>query len=84
MRHRPPEHDRHWVRVRLTDGGFGAFEQHAVSPGKGDNALLAVLSPAERRMLADLLRKLVVAADPGACATAPSSYSPKRSRSDGI
>jgi hypothetical protein len=55
-----------------------------VPPGKGDNALLAALSPAERRMLADLLRKLVVAADLGACATDPSSYSPKRSRSDEI
>ncbi|GGN63405.1 hypothetical protein GCM10011579_031720 [Streptomyces albiflavescens] len=76
--------DRRRVRVRLTDAGFDAFEQHAVSEDEGENALLAVLSPAERRMLAELLRKLVVAAESGEGGIGRATYSPKRSRSDGI
>ncbi|MFJ2398520.1 MarR family winged helix-turn-helix transcriptional regulator [Streptomyces sp. NPDC087843] len=63
--------DRRRVEVRLTDAGYAAFEQHAVSEDEGENALLAVLSAAEKRTLADLLRKLVVAAESGATATAP-------------
>ncbi|WP_369264663.1 MarR family winged helix-turn-helix transcriptional regulator [Streptomyces sp. R35] len=75
--------DRRRVRVRLTDAGFDAFEQHVVSEDKGENALLAVLSPAEKQTLADLLRKLVLSAESGAYATGPSPCWPKRSRSDG-
>ncbi|MFF4345719.1 MarR family winged helix-turn-helix transcriptional regulator [Streptomyces sp. NPDC001530] len=74
--------DRRRVRVRLTDAGCDAFEQQAVSEDEGENALLAVLSPAEQRTLADLLRKLVVAAESGADSTVPSQRSPRRSRSD--
>jgi len=75
--------DRRRVRVRLTDAGFDAFEQHAVSEDEGENALLAALSPADRRTLANLLRTLVLAAESGAHATGPSPHSPKRSMSDG-
>lgn len=63
--------DRRRVEVRLTEAGFAAFEQHAVSEEAGENALLAVLTAAEKRTLADLLRKLVVAAESGAPTTAP-------------
>ncbi|WP_405877353.1 MarR family transcriptional regulator [Streptomyces sp. NBC_01136] len=73
--------DRRRVEVRLTEAGYAAFEQHAVSEDKGENALLAVLSAAEKRTLADLLRKLVVAAEAGSGASAPSRPSPRRSRS---
>ncbi|MFF7640567.1 MarR family transcriptional regulator [Streptomyces canus] len=55
--------DRRRVRVRLTDAGHAAFEQQVLSEEAGELALLSALSPAERRTLADLLRKLVVAAE---------------------
>jgi DNA-binding MarR family transcriptional regulator len=74
--------DRRRVRVRLTDAGIGVFEQHAALEEEGENALLAVLSAAEKQTLADLLRKLVVAAESGADATGPSTHSPRRSSSD--
>jgi DNA-binding MarR family transcriptional regulator len=73
--------DRRRVEVRLTDAGYAAFEQHAVSEDRGEHALLSVLTPAEKRTLADLLRKLVVAADAAAGASGPSRPSPRRSRS---
>ncbi|MCX4594190.1 MarR family transcriptional regulator [Streptomyces sp. NBC_01549] len=73
--------DRRRVEVRLTDAGYAAFEQQAVSEDRGENALLSVLTPAEKRTLADLLRKLVVAADAAAGASGPSRPSPRRSRS---
>ncbi|MDX3761179.1 MarR family transcriptional regulator [Streptomyces sp. AK02-04a] len=73
--------DRRRVEVRITDAGYAAFEQHAVSEDRGENALLAVLTPAEKRTLADLLRKLVVAAEAAASASDPSRPSPRRSRS---
>jgi DNA-binding MarR family transcriptional regulator len=49
--------------VRLTDAGYAVFEQHAVAEEEGEIALLAALTPAERRTLADLLRKLVLAVE---------------------
>ncbi len=58
---RAGEHtDRRRVRVRLTPAGDEAFERHATSENDGEAALLAPLTPAERRTLADLLRKLVL------------------------
>ncbi|WP_194280496.1 helix-turn-helix domain-containing protein [Streptomyces fagopyri] len=54
------------MEVRLTEAGYAACEQHAVPEEAGENALLAVLTAAEKRTLADLLRKLVVAAESGA------------------
>lgn len=63
--------DRRRVRVRLTDAGYAAFEQHAASEEADEVALLAVLTAAEQRTLADLLRKLVVAAESGPVPTAP-------------
>jgi DNA-binding MarR family transcriptional regulator len=50
-------------RVRLTEAGHAAFEQQVASEEAGELALLSALTPAERRTLADLLRKLVVAAE---------------------
>ncbi|MFJ9147799.1 MarR family winged helix-turn-helix transcriptional regulator [Streptomyces sp. NPDC102270] len=55
--------DRRRVRVRLTEAGHAAFEQQVLSEEAGELALLAALTPAERRTLADLLRKLVVTAE---------------------
>ncbi|MBU2669118.1 MarR family winged helix-turn-helix transcriptional regulator [Actinoplanes bogorensis] len=52
--------DRRRVRVRLTGAGNAAFERHATTENRGETALLATLTPAERDTLADLLRKLVL------------------------
>ncbi|MCT9077993.1 MarR family winged helix-turn-helix transcriptional regulator [Streptomyces fulvoviolaceus] len=75
--------DRRRVRVRLTEAGNAVFEQHVASEEAGDVALLAALSAAERQTLAELLRKLVVAAESGPDAAVPASSAPKRSRSAG-
>jgi len=68
--------DRRRVSVRLTEAGHAAFEEHLASEEVGEVALLSVLSEQERQTLADLLRKLVVAAEAGPTA-------PGRPRSDG-
>jgi DNA-binding MarR family transcriptional regulator len=55
--------DRRRVRVRLTAAGSAAFDRQAGAENRGEGALLAALTPAERATLADLLRKLVSAAE---------------------
>jgi DNA-binding MarR family transcriptional regulator len=55
--------DRRRVRVRLTEAGYASFERHAGVESRGETELLAALTPAERETLADLLRKLVLAAE---------------------
>ncbi|MEU5348238.1 MarR family winged helix-turn-helix transcriptional regulator [Streptomyces sp. NPDC020766] len=70
--------DRRRVHVRLTPAGYDAFERHAASEEHGENALLSVLTAGEKRTLADLLRKLVEAAEAD-----PDGSEPKRSRSAG-
>ncbi|MFF7047556.1 MarR family winged helix-turn-helix transcriptional regulator [Streptomyces griseorubiginosus] len=74
--------DRRRVRVRLTEAGHAAFEQQVAAEEEGELALLAALTPAERRTLADLLRKLVVATEAEPSASAPPA--PRRSRSDEV
>jgi len=51
--------DRRRVRVRLTEAGSAAFEQQASREERGEAALLAPLTAADRQTLADLLRKVV-------------------------
>jgi DNA-binding MarR family transcriptional regulator len=53
--------DRRRVHVTLTEAGHAAFEKHAASEEQAETDLLAPLSDGERRTLASLLRKLVVA-----------------------
>ncbi|MEV6348402.1 MarR family transcriptional regulator [Actinoplanes sp. NPDC051851] len=55
--------DRRRVRVRLTPAGLTAFDQHLDVEVRGEAHLLAGLSEPERRALADLLRKLVLATE---------------------
>jgi DNA-binding MarR family transcriptional regulator len=57
--------DRRRVCVRLTAAGHRAFDQHADAEDRGEAALLAPLSAAEKRRLADLLRKLTLAVEDG-------------------
>jgi DNA-binding MarR family transcriptional regulator len=51
--------DRRRVRVRLTEAGSAAFEQQVSREERGEAALLAPLTAADRQTLADLLRKVV-------------------------
>ncbi len=53
--------DRRRVHVTLTAAGHAAFEKHAASEERAEIDLLAPLTDRERRTLASLLRKLVVA-----------------------
>jgi DNA-binding MarR family transcriptional regulator len=57
--------DRRRVHVRLTPAGNAELERHLGAEGKGESVLLSTLRPAERRTLADLLRKMVLAAETG-------------------
>ncbi|MGW3169506.1 MarR family winged helix-turn-helix transcriptional regulator [Streptomyces sp. NPDC001153] len=75
--------DRRRVRVRLTEAGHAAFEAHAAAEDAGEGTLLSALTESERRTLADLLRKLVPAAEGEPGASAPDSPAPRRSRSAG-
>ncbi|WP_432967552.1 MarR family winged helix-turn-helix transcriptional regulator [Dactylosporangium sp. CA-233914] len=62
----PDAADRRRVHVRLTESGNATLERHLGGEERGEAALLARLSPRERRTLADLLRKMVLAtADDG-------------------
>jgi DNA-binding MarR family transcriptional regulator len=54
--------DRRRVRVQLTAAGDAAFERHTGTESRGEAALLATLTPADRETLADLLRKVVLRA----------------------
>ncbi|SDT28988.1 MarR family winged helix-turn-helix transcriptional regulator [Actinoplanes derwentensis] len=56
------DRDRRRVRVTLTEAGHRAFEQHIGTEYRAETALLAALDASERQALADLLRKVVLAA----------------------
>jgi DNA-binding MarR family transcriptional regulator len=55
--------DRRRVHVRLTEEGSAVFEQQAGREDHGEAALLEALTADERLVLADLLRRLVLAAE---------------------
>lgn len=55
--------DRRRVHVRLTGAGSAAFEQQTGREDHGEAALLEALTADERRVLAELLRRLVHAAE---------------------
>ena len=55
--------DRRRVHVELTAAGREAFDRHGQHEGRDEAALLDVLSHAEQRRLADLLRTLVLAVE---------------------
>jgi DNA-binding MarR family transcriptional regulator len=56
--------DRRRVHVQLTAAGHAAFEQDGRAQDHGESSLLAALTAAEKQLLADLLRKLVLAFQP--------------------
>lgn len=53
-------HDRRRVTVELTDEGHRAVEAMLGEEERREQAVLSVLTPAERRQLAGLLRKVLV------------------------
>jgi len=53
-------HDRRRVHVALTAAGREAFDRHGQHEGRVEAALLDVLTKADQRRLADLLRVLVL------------------------
>ena len=57
--------DRRRVHVQLTAAGHAAFEQHGRAQDRGESSLLAALTADEKQVLAGLLRKLVLALEPG-------------------
>ncbi|GAA3454446.1 MarR family winged helix-turn-helix transcriptional regulator [Dactylosporangium matsuzakiense] len=57
----PDAVDRRRVHVRLTDAGHAMLTAHISQEGLGESVLLAPLTERERRTLADLLRKMVLA-----------------------
>ncbi|MFD9489678.1 MarR family winged helix-turn-helix transcriptional regulator [Streptomyces sp. NPDC059991] len=57
--------DRRRVHVQLTAAGHEALRGHLDSEGRGEEALLSVLTDEERHALAGLLRKLVVGVEVG-------------------
>ena len=65
--------DRRRVRVRLTAAGDAAFERHAGTENRGEAALLGALTADERRLLADLLRKVVLQAERAGSPVAPTT-----------
>jgi DNA-binding MarR family transcriptional regulator len=54
-------HDRRQVHVALTEAGSAAFDHHGQHEGRDEATLLDVLSAADQKRLADLLRRLVLA-----------------------
>jgi DNA-binding MarR family transcriptional regulator len=54
--------DRRRVHVRLTEAGHATLLAHLGGEERGEAVLLAALNPRERRTLADLLRRMVLAA----------------------
>ncbi|WP_433073028.1 MarR family winged helix-turn-helix transcriptional regulator [Dactylosporangium sp. CA-052675] len=59
----PDARDRRRVHVRLTDAGNDTLMRHIGGEGTGERTLLAGLSARERKNLANLLRKMVLAAE---------------------
>jgi DNA-binding MarR family transcriptional regulator len=55
--------DRRKVDVELTDAGYGAWRAAMAVVGKEEGRIMAALSPEERRVLSDLLRRLLVVAE---------------------
>lgn len=60
LRRLPSSTDRRKVIVELSEAGHRAWQETIGSMGGEEERILGVLSPAERRQLADLLRRLLL------------------------
>ncbi|MFC9971801.1 MarR family winged helix-turn-helix transcriptional regulator [Spirillospora sp. NPDC127200] len=63
VRRTPSPTDRRRVNVELTDSGRAAWLGAMDALGHEEERLLAALDPAERRLLSDLLRRVLLRAD---------------------
>ncbi|SCF20336.1 MarR family winged helix-turn-helix transcriptional regulator [Micromonospora mirobrigensis] len=63
VRRIPSTVDRRRVDVELTDAGWAAWHAAMEVQGDEEHRLLEVLDPAERRQLADLLRRVMLVAE---------------------
>jgi DNA-binding MarR family transcriptional regulator len=66
----PDPSDRRSALVRLTDRGLRTFDRVAPAHLANEERLLSALTPKQQEVLADLLRRLLVAFESGATATA--------------
>ncbi|MBP0450488.1 MULTISPECIES: MarR family winged helix-turn-helix transcriptional regulator [unclassified Kitasatospora] len=67
----PSTEDRRRVDVELTEAGLEAWRQALDVVGREEQRLLGVLAPEERRLLSDLLRRVLLAAEAPDPADAP-------------
>jgi DNA-binding MarR family transcriptional regulator len=63
VRRHPSATDRRKVDVELTDAGFAAWHEAMDLLGREEERILGALTPAERRQLSDLLRRVSLAAE---------------------
>ncbi|MGW4897294.1 MarR family winged helix-turn-helix transcriptional regulator [Kitasatospora sp. NPDC004240] len=63
VRRTPSTEDRRQVHVELTEAGRAAWHEALDVVGAEERRLLGVLTPAERRQLSDLLRRVMHAAE---------------------
>ncbi|WP_091307090.1 MarR family winged helix-turn-helix transcriptional regulator [Micromonospora chersina] len=66
VRRIPSEVDRRRIDVELTDAGRTAWQRAMRVVGDEEHRVLGALTPDERRVLSDLLRRVTVAAHPPA------------------
>ncbi|TYB39491.1 MarR family transcriptional regulator [Micromonospora sp. AP08] len=66
VRRIPSEVDRRRVDVALTDAGRAAWQRAMRVVGDEEHRVLGALTPEERRVLSDLLRRVALAAQPPA------------------
>ena len=64
VRRKPDPADKRGVIVQITDKGLDSFSASVVEENRIEHDLLSTLSPEERRVLAILLRKLLLSIDP--------------------
>ncbi|MCX4744592.1 MarR family transcriptional regulator [Kitasatospora sp. NBC_01287] len=60
VRRTPSRADRRRVDVQLTESGWQAWRQAIAVVGREEHRILAALDPDERRLLSDLLRRVVL------------------------
>lgn len=64
VRRIPSEVDRRRIDVELTDAGRAAWRRAIAVVGDEEHRVLGALTPEERRVLSDLLRRVTLAAGP--------------------
>ncbi|WP_262284177.1 MarR family winged helix-turn-helix transcriptional regulator [Micromonospora sp. MA102] len=64
VRRIPSEVDRRRIDVELTDAGRAAWQRAMGVVGDEEHRVLGALTPDERRVLSDLLRRVTLAAEP--------------------